>query len=51
MSQDADAPRAWEDFDTGRAMTCLGGLLAGDAALALLCRSMSRREETMGGTV
>ena len=45
------AVRAWDDFDTGRAMTWLylGGLLAGDAALALLYRSMSRREEAPAG--
>jgi hypothetical protein len=40
------AARAWDDFDTGNAMTYayLGGLVGSDVALLLLYRSMSRRE-------
>jgi hypothetical protein len=40
------AIRAWDDFDTGNVMTYLylGGLVAGDIALLLLYRSMSRQE-------
>ena len=40
------AIRAWEDFHTGNVMTYLyvGGLVAGDIALLLLYRSMSRQE-------
>ena len=48
------ALREWGDFDTGRPATWLypGGLLAGDLALALLYRSMSRqREEVCSGGV
>ena len=39
------ALRAWDDFDTGNALTYLyiGGLLAADAALLVLYLSMSRR--------
>jgi hypothetical protein len=41
------AIRAWDDFDTGNVVTYLylGGLVAGDIALLLLYRSMSRQEE------
>ncbi|MGI9098290.1 MAG: hypothetical protein ACR2H2_07315 [Solirubrobacteraceae bacterium] len=41
------AIRAWDDFDTGNVMTYLyvGGLVAGDIALLLLYRSMTRQEE------
>lgn len=47
------AARAWDDFDTGRPMTWLylGGLLAGDIALAVLYRSMSRQERLRDGAV
>src|SRR5919107_3477447 len=40
------AIRAWDDFDTGNALTYiyLGGLVAGDIALLLLYRSMTREE-------
>jgi peptidoglycan/LPS O-acetylase OafA/YrhL len=40
------AIRAWDDFDTGNVMTYLyvAGLVAGDVALLLLYRSMSRQE-------
>jgi hypothetical protein len=40
------AVRAWDDFDTGNVMTYLyvGGLVACDAALLLLYRSMTRQE-------
>jgi hypothetical protein len=40
------AIRAWDDFDTGNVVTYLylGGLVAGDIALLLLYRSMSRQE-------
>jgi hypothetical protein len=40
------AIRAWGDFDTGNVMTYLylGGLVAGDIALLLLYRSMTRQE-------
>ncbi len=40
------AVRAWSDFDTGNVMTYLyvGGLLAGDVALLLLYRSMTRQD-------
>ncbi len=41
------AIRAWDDFDTGNVVTYLylGGRVAGDIALLLLYRSMSRQEE------
>jgi hypothetical protein len=44
------AARAWNDFDTGNVLTYvyLGGLVAGDIALALLYRSMSRQEASGG---
>ncbi len=44
------AGRAWDDFDTSRAMTWLyvGGLLAADAALILLYRAMDRQERPDG---
>ena len=48
------AVREWGDFDTDRPATWLylGGLLAGDLALALLYRSMSRqRAEVRSGAV
>jgi len=40
------AARAWGDFDSANVMTYLylGGLVAGDVALVLLYRSMSRQE-------
>jgi predicted small integral membrane protein len=40
------AIRAWDDFDTGNVMTYLyvGGLIAGDVALLLLYRSITRQE-------
>jgi predicted small integral membrane protein len=40
------AIRAWDDFDTGNALmyVYLGGLVAGDVALLLLYRSMTRQE-------
>ena len=40
------AIRAWDDFDTGNVMTYLyvGGLIAGDVALLLLYRSMTRQD-------
>jgi surface polysaccharide O-acyltransferase-like enzyme len=44
------AIRAWDDFDTGNALTYLylGGLVTADIALLFLYRSMSR-EEGSGG--
>jgi hypothetical protein len=44
------AARAWSDFDTANVVTYLylGGLVAGDIALLLLYRSMSRQEEANG---
>jgi predicted small integral membrane protein len=47
------AIRAWDDFDTGNVMTYfyVGGLLAGDLALLLLYRTMTRAEETSRGAV
>jgi hypothetical protein len=40
------AIRAWDDFDTGNVMTYLylGGLVAGDIALLVLYRRMTRPE-------
>jgi hypothetical protein len=40
------AIRAWDDFDTGNALTYvyLGGLVTADIALLLLYRSMTRQE-------
>jgi hypothetical protein len=40
------AIRAWDDFDTGNVLTYLylGGLVAGDVALLVLYRSMTRQE-------
>jgi hypothetical protein len=42
------AARAWDDIDTGNALTYfyLGGLAAADIALLLLYRSMSRQDES-----
>ena len=47
------AIRAWDDFDTGNALTYvyLGGLVTMDIALLLLYGSMSRQEERAVGTV
>jgi hypothetical protein len=40
------AIRAWDDFDTGNALTYVyvGGLVAGDLALLVLSRAMARQE-------
>ena len=45
------AARAFDDFDTGRPVTWLylGGLLAGDVALAVLYRSMSKSTQAERG--
>ncbi len=45
------AARAWDDFDSANVMTYLylGGLVAGDVALVLLYRSMSRQESAPRG--
>jgi hypothetical protein len=42
------AIRAWDDFDTGNALTYLylGGLVTADIALLLLYRRMNRQEAT-----
>ena len=47
------AIRAWDDFDTGNALTYvyLGGLVTMDIALLLLYGSMSRQEERAVGTL
>ena len=45
--------RAWNDFDTDNVMTYLyvGGLVAGDIALLLLYRSMTRQERAPRGAL
>jgi hypothetical protein len=45
------AIRAWDDFDTGNALTYLylGGLVTADIALVLLYQSMSRQTSGEGG--
>jgi predicted small integral membrane protein len=47
------AIRAWNDFDTDNVMTYLyvGGLVAGDIALLLLYRSMTRQEGAARGAL
>ena len=41
------AIRAWDDFDTSNVLTYVyvGGLVAGDLALLVLYRSMTRQEQ------
>ena len=47
------ATRAWDDFDTGNALTYIyiGGLVTADIALLILYRSMSLRESRALGAV